>query len=144
MIPIAQNWFFWALGSAVFAALTAVFAKVGITGIDSNLATLIRTLTVVPLAAGVAWFTGALQAPSIPGRSWVFLLLSGAGAGASWLCYFRALQLGDVGRVAPVDKLSLVLVALFAALFLGETLNWLNWLGIGFVLAGVILIAIRD
>ena len=143
-MPLAQNWLFWALGSAIFAALTAVFAKVGVAGVDSTLATLIRTLIVVPLAAGVAWFTGALQTPSIPGRTWIFLLLSGAGAGASWLCYFRALQLGDVGRVAPVDKLSLVLVAMFAAVFLGETLSWRNWLGIGFVVAGVILIAIRD
>ena len=145
MSLFAQPWFVWALLSAGFAALTAVFAKVGVAGIDSNLATLIRTLVVVPLAALVAWMTGALAAPAaIPGRTWLFLVLSGLGTGASWLCYFRALQLGDAGRVAPVDKLSLVLVALFATLFLGETLSWKNWIGIALVVAGVLLIATRD
>jgi bacterial/archaeal transporter family protein len=144
MTLFAQPWFLWALGSAGFAALTAVFAKMGVAGIDSNLATLIRTLVVVPLAAAVAYATGVLQVAAIPGRAWVFLVLSGLGTGASWLCYFRALQLGDAGRVAPVDKLSLVLVALFAALFLGETLSWKNWAGIALVLAGVLLIATRD
>ena len=142
---LAQPWFVWALLSAGFAALTAVFAKIGIAGVDSNLATLIRTLVVVPLAAMVAWMTGALTSPAaIPGRTWLFLVLSGLGTGASWLCYFRALQLGDAGRVAPVDKLSLVLVALFAALFLGETLSWKNWVGIAFVLVGILLVAMRD
>ena len=140
----AQPWFFWALGSAAFAALTAVFAKAGVAGIDSSLATLIRTLVVVPLAAIVAYMTGALQMTAIPGRAWAFLVLSGLGTGASWLCYFRALQLGDAGRVAPVDKFSLVLVAVFAAIFLGEALSWRNWLGIGLVMAGILLIAMRD
>jgi bacterial/archaeal transporter family protein len=144
MSLVSQPWFLWALASAAFAALTAVFAKVGVAGIDSNLATLIRTLVVLPLAALVAWLTGALQAPAIPGRAWAFLLLSGLGTGASWLCYFRALQLGDAGRVAPVDKFSLVLVALFGAMFLGETLSWRNWVGVLLVLAGILLIAMRD
>ena len=144
MTLFAQPWFLWALGSAGFAALTAVFAKAGVAGIDSNLATLIRTLVVVPLAAFVAYATGALQVAAIPGRAWLFLVLSGLGTGASWLCYFRALQLGDAGRVAPVDKLSLVLVALFATVFLGETLSWKNWVGIALVLVGVLLIAMRD
>ena len=141
---LAQPWFFWAMGSAGFAALTAIFAKMGVAGVDSNLATLIRTLVVVPLAAIVVGFTGGLQVVAIPARAWLFLVLSGLGTGASWLCYFRALQQGDAGRVAPVDKLSLVLVALFATLFLGETLSWKNWAGIAFVLAGVLLIATRD
>ena len=144
MQMFAQPWFLWALGSAAFAALTAVFAKVGVAGIDSNLATFVRTLVVVPLAGLVAWSTGAFASATIPARAWIFLILSGLGTGASWLCYFRALQLGEAGRVAPIDKLSLVLVAVFASIFLGETLNWKNWLGIGFVLAGVLLIAMRD
>lgn len=139
-----QSWFFWALGSAGFAALTAIFAKMGVAGVDSNVATLIRTLVVLPLAALVAWLAGGLRIPTIPANAWFFLILSGFGTGASWLCYFRALQLGDAGRVAPVDKLSLVLVALFGALFLGETLSWKNWAGVVLVLAGVLLIATRD
>jgi bacterial/archaeal transporter family protein len=144
MSLVSQPWFLWAVASAGFAALTAIFAKVGVAGLDSNLATLIRTLVVLPLAAFVAYLTGALQAPAIPGRAWVFLVLSGLGTGASWLCYFRALQLGDAGRVAPVDKFSLVLVALFGAMFLGEPLSWRNWVGVLLVLAGILLIAMRD
>ena len=142
---VSQPWFWWALGSAGFAALTAVFAKAGVAEIDSSLATFVRTLVVVPLAGLVAWLSGAFAGHGpIPARTWMFLALSGLGTGASWLCYFRALQLGEAARVAPVDKLSLVLVALFAAMFLGEALNWKNWLGILFVLAGVLLIALRD
>jgi transporter family protein len=144
MQTLAQPWFLWALASAGFAALTAVFAKAGVAGVDSNLATFVRTLVVLPLAAFFAWTAGASNLGAIPQRTWAFLALSGLGTGASWLCYFRALQLGDAGRVAPVDKLSLVLVALFAAMFLGEALSWKNWLGILFVLAGVLLIALRD
>ncbi|MDE2364764.1 MAG: EamA family transporter [Hyphomicrobiales bacterium] len=140
----AQPWFLWALGSAGFAALTAVFAKAGVAGIDSSLATFVRTLVVVPLAAFFAWRAGAFASVAIPARAWLFLVLSGLGTGASWLCYFRALQLGEAGRVAPVDKLSLVLVAIFATVFLGETLSWKNWIGIGLVLAGVLLIAMRE
>ncbi len=145
MSLLSQPWFLWALASAGFAALTAIFAKMGVSGIDSSLATLLRTLVVVPLAALVAWLSGALQSPAaVPGRAWLFLILSGLGTGASWLCYFRALQLGDASRVAPVDKLSVVLVALFGLLFLGEALNWKNWLGICLVFAGVLLLAMRD
>ncbi len=141
----AQPWFFWALGSAGFAALTAVFAKMGVSGIDSSLATLLRTLIVVPLAALVAWLSGGFATSgAIPARSWLFLALSGLGTGASWLCYFRALQLGDAARVAPVDKLSVVLVAIFSVLFLGEALNWKNWAGVALILAGVLLIAMKD
>ena len=142
---VAQPWFYWALGSAGFAALTAVFAKAGVAEVDSSLATLLRTLIVVPLAALVAWLSGAFASPApIPGRAWLFLALSGLGTGASWLCYFRALQLGEAARVAPVDKLSVVLVAIFSVLFLGEALSWKNWAGVGLILAGVLLVAMRE
>ena len=141
----AQPWFFWALGSAAFAALTAVFAKAGVAEIDSSLATLLRTLVVVPLAALVAWLSGGFaSAGAIPGRAWLFLALSGLGTGASWLCYFRALQLGEAARVAPVDKLSVVLVAIFGVLFLGEALSWKNWAGVALILVGVLLVAMKD
>ncbi|HMN71516.1 MAG TPA: EamA family transporter [Rhodoblastus sp.] len=141
----SQPWFFWALGSAGFAALTAVFAKAGVAQIDSSLATLLRTLVVVPLAALVAWLSGGFAtAGAIPARAWLFLALSGLGTGASWLCYFRALQLGEAARVAPVDKLSVVLVAIFGVVFLGEVLSWKNWAGVGLILAGVLLIALKD
>lgn len=141
----AQPWFYWALGSAAFAALTAVFAKAGVAEIDSSLATFVRTLVVVPLAALVAWLSGAFAhvAPA-PGRAWMFLVLSGLGTGASWLCYFRALQLGEAARVAPVDKLSVVLVAIFGVLFLGEALSWKNWAGVALILAGALLVAMKD
>ncbi|MFV0281880.1 MAG: EamA family transporter [Rhodoblastus sp.] len=142
---VAQPWFYWALGSAAFAALTAIFAKAGVAGIDSNLATFIRTMVVLPLAGLVAWASGAFAAQTpVPGRAWLFLALSGLGTGASWLCYFRALQLGEAARVAPVDKLSVVLVALFGAFFLGEALSWKNWAGVGLILAGILLVALRD
>ena len=141
----AQPWFFWALGSAGFAALTAVFAKAGVAEIDSSLATLLRTLVVVPLAALVAWLSGGFaSAGAIPGRAWLFLALSGLGTGASWLCYFRALQLGEAARVAPVDKLSVVLVAIFGVLFLGESLSVKNWAGVALILVGVLLVAMKD
>lgn len=141
----AQPWFYWALGSAAFAALTAVFAKAGVAEIDSSLATFVRTLVVVPLAALVAWMSGAFAhvAPA-PGRAWAFLILSGLGTGASWLCYFRALQLGEAARVAPVDKLSVVLVSIFGVVFLGEALSWKNWAGVAPILAGALLVAIKD
>lgn len=144
MPALTQSWFLWALLSAGFAALTAIFAKLGVTGVDSNLATFIRTLVVVPLAAAAAWFAGALPSPvPLQGKTWLFLVLSGLGTGASWLCYFRALQLGDASRVAPVDKFSLVLVAVFGALFLGESLTWRVGAGVALVTAGILLIAWR-
>jgi len=142
---VAQPWFYWALGSAAFAALTAVFAKAGVAEFDSSLATFVRTLVVVPLAALVAWLSGAFaHVAPVPGRAWAFLILSGLGTGASWLCYFRALQLGDAARVAPVDKLSVVLVAIFGVLFLGEALSWKNWAGVALILAGALLVAMKD
>lgn len=135
-------WFFWALLSAVFAALTAIFAKIGISGIDSDLATLLRTVMVIVLLAGIVVFKGKWTNPAdLPGRSLFFLFASGLATGASWLCYFRALSLGEASKVAPVDKLSLVLVAVFAVIFLGERPSLREWLGIAAVAFGVLLLA---
>jgi bacterial/archaeal transporter family protein len=135
-------WQFWALLSAVFAALTAIFAKVGVAGIGSDFATFVRTLVVIAALAGILTATGAWQHPaSVPARSWLFLVLSGLATGASWVCYFRALKLGDAARVAPIDKLSVVLVAVFGALFLSERLAAVNWIGVGLIAAGAILVA---
>lgn len=137
-------WLWWALGSAVFAAATAILAKLGLRGIDPDYATLIRTGVVV-LALGA--FVAAAGKWSDPGRwparTWMFLLLSGLATGASWVCYFRALQLGPASQVAPVDKLSLVLVAVFAFLFLGERPGAREWLGIAMVAAGVLVLGWR-
>lgn len=139
-----SSWQFWAVLSAAFAALTAIFAKVGVETIDSDLATFIRTLVIVAVLAAILAMMGKFQAPNaISGRTWLFLILSGLATGASWLCYFRALKLGDAARVAPIDKLSVVLVAVFGALFLGERLGPANWLGVGLIAAGAVLIAWR-
>jgi transporter family protein len=139
-----SSWQFWAVLSAVFAALTAIFAKVGVEAVDSDLATFIRTLVIVAVLAAILAGMGKLQTPgAIPGRTWLFLVLSGLATGASWLCYFRALKLGDAARVAPIDKLSVVLVAVFGALFLGERLGAVNWLGVGLIAAGAVLVAYR-
>lgn len=138
------DWFFWAALSACFAALTAIFAKVGIQGIDSDFATLIRTVLITLVLAPFVWLAGKWSNPlSLPGRAWLFLSLSALATGASWLCYFRALQLGDASKVAPVDKFSLVLVALFACLFLGERLSLREGLGLALVAAGVLLLALK-
>jgi len=144
MTAISQPWFLWALGSAVFAAMTAILAKVGVEGVDSDLATFIRTLVVAALLGVLLLATGKLQSPaSIAPRTYLFLSLSGMATGASWLCYFRALQLGDAARVAPVDKLSVILVTVFAVMFLGERLTSLNWVGVCLIAAGVILVAYK-
>ena len=138
------SWQVWALLSAVFAALTAIFAKVGVEDINSDLATLIRTVVVLISLAAILFATGQLsQVGPISTRSWVFLLLSGLGTGASWLCYFRALKLGPATLVAPIDKLSVVLVALFGVVFLGERPSPSGWLGIFLIAAGAVLIAVR-
>jgi transporter family protein len=116
-----SSWIFWALLSAVFAAFTAIFAKVGLEGVDSDLATLIRTVVIMAVLAVFLHFTGKWSDPfQLSSRTWLFLVLSGLATGASWLCYFRALKIGDASKVAPVDKLSLLLVAVFAFLFLNE------------------------
>ncbi|EXL08018.1 EamA family transporter [Brucella anthropi] len=138
------SWQFWALMSAVFAALTAIFAKVGIQGINSDFATLVRTLVIIGALCLFLTVTGQWQKPGeISGKSWLFLVLSGLATGASWLAYFRALQIGDASRVAPIDKLSVVLVALFGAAFLGERMSTLNWFGILLIGCGVVLVALR-
>ena len=136
-------WLFWALLSAAFAAATAILAKVGVAGVPSDVATFVRTVVVVAalgllLAATDQW--GGLR--GVPRRSAAFLVLSGLATGASWLCYFRALQAGDAARVAPVDKLSVVLVAVFAVVFLGETLTPTAWTGIALVGVGAVLVAV--
>jgi len=143
MKSFLQGWQIWAAMSALFAALTAIFGKMGVSQINSDLATLIRTVVILAIAALIVTMTRAWQpVSSIQGRTWLFLLLSGAATGASWLCYYRALQLGPAGRVAPIDKLSVVLVALFAALFLGEQMTLRGWMGVGLIAAGATLLAL--
>ena len=138
------SWPFWALASAVFAALTAILAKVGIEGIGSNLATFIRTVVILAFAGLILTVAGEWRAPSsITPRSWLFLVLSGLATGASWLCYFRALKLGEAAKVAPIDKLSVVFVAIIAAVFLGEKLSIVNWFGVALIAAGAVLVAVR-
>ncbi len=138
------TWQVWAVLSASFAALTAIFAKIGVENVNSDFATLIRTVVVVVVLSGILLATGQWQAPgTVAARTYLFLLLSGLGTGASWLCYFRALQLGDAARVAPIDKLSVVLVAVFGVGFLGERLSALNWLGIAAIASGAVLVAYR-
>lgn len=143
MNALTGNWLFWAVLSAIFAALTAIFAKVGVAEINSNFATFIRTLVVIAALAGILSFTGGWQAPgTITVRTYVFLLLSGLGTGASWLCYFHALKLGEAARVAPIDKLSVVMVAIFGVAFLGERLSLVNWAGVALIAAGAVLVAL--
>lgn len=138
------SWFAWAMLSAVFAALTAVFAKLGVQAVDSDLATLIRTGVIIFVLACFVWLTGKWRNPAELGsRTWLFLTLSGLATGASWVCYFRALKLGAASKVAPVDKFSLVLVAIFAYLFLAERPSAREWLGIGMVGAGVVILAMK-
>ena len=144
MKAFVVSWPFWAVLSAVFAALTAILAKVGVEAVNPNLATFIRTLVIVGAAALMVAVTGSWQAPSaISTRSWIFLVLSGLATGASWFCYFRALKLGDAARVAPIDKLSVVFVAIFSVVFLGEKLSLPNWLGVALIAAGALLVAWR-
>ena len=143
-MTIPFGWLTWALLSALFAALTAIFAKVGVANINSDLATFIRTIVIMAVLGAILFARGLFQPlGSIAPRTYVFLTLSGLATGASWLCYFRALQIGDAARVAPVDKLSVVLVAVFGVAFLSEQLSARNWLGIAMITAGVILVAWR-
>ncbi|PWB34425.1 EamA family transporter [Pseudomonas sp. SDI] len=138
------SWTFWALLSALFAALTAIFAKVGVSGINADFATLLRTVVVLVSLALMLYATGQYQAlDSISPRSYLFLVLSGLATGASWICYFRALQLGQASQVAPVDKLSVVLVAVLGVTLLGERLDLRQWGGIGLITLGVVLLAWR-
>ena len=138
------SWLFWALLSAAFAALTAIFAKVGVEGINSDLATFLRTIVVLVSLGLILSATGQFSHPGpIPTRSWIFLVLSGLATGASWLCYFRALKLGPATLVAPIDKLSVVLVALFGVVFLGERPSPNGWIGIALIAAGAVIIAVK-
>jgi transporter family protein len=139
-----QPWFFWAILSAVFAAATAILAKIGIQGVDSDLATLVRTGIIIIVLSLFVGFTGKWTNPfELPGKTWLFLGLSGLATGASWVCYFRALQIGEASKVAPVDKLSLVLVAVFAFAFLGERPTFREWSGIAMVAGGVLVLAFK-
>ena len=137
-------WFYWAILSAVFAALTAIFAKIGIQGVNSDLATLMRTAIVILVLSAFVWFTGKWSNPlTLSSKTWIFLTLSGLATGASWVCYFRALQIGDASKVAPIDKLSLVLVAVFAFVFLGERPSLREWTGIAMVASGVLILTFK-
>jgi transporter family protein len=144
MMLSAHGWFYWALLSAVFAAMTAIFAKLGLQGINSDYATLIRTFIIFLVLSGFVYYTGKWSNPFALGHiNWLFLSLSGLASGASWVCYFRALQMGEASRVAPVDKFSVVMVALFAVIFLGEKPSPREWLGILLVTAGVVVLSFR-
>src|SRR5881394_1109793 len=126
-----SSWQFWAVLSAVFAALTAIFAKVGVDNVNPDFATFVRTIVILLCLAAILAATGQFQSPgSVSSRTYMFLVLSGLATGASWVCYFRALKLGDASQIAPIDKLSVVLVAIFGFTFLGEQLSAPNWLGI--------------
>lgn len=139
-----NEWFYWALLSAMFAACTAIFAKIGLEGIDSDYATLIRTFVIIGVLTGFVYVTGKWSNPfALRPKTLIFLALSGLATGASWVCYFRALKVGEASKVAPVDKFSLVLVAVFAFAFLDERPNAREWLGILMVAAGVMVLAFK-
>ena len=141
-----MNWIFWALLSAFFAGLTAVLAKIGVTGVDSNLATAVRTTVILLFTWSIAFSVNANAMAALSRlsqRAWIFLVLSGITTGLSWLCYFRALQLGEASRVAPVDKLSVVFAILFAAVLLREKVGWQQWLGGSFVVVGAVILAAK-
>ena len=138
------SWQLWALLSAAFAAMTAIFAKVGVENIGSDFATFIRTLVILLVLGAMLAATDQWQSPgTVSARTYLFLIFSGLATGASWLCYFRALKLGDAARVAPIDKLSVVLVAIFGVIFLGERLSGANWFGIALIAAGAVLVAYK-
>jgi transporter family protein len=140
---LMSSWLAWALLSAAFAALTAIFAKVGVESINPDLATFIRTLVIIAILGTILAARGLFQPlGAISGRTYLFLGLSGLATGASWVCYFRALQLGQAAQVAPIDKLSVVLVAVFGVAFLGEHLSAISWMGVAFIGGGAILIAL--
>ncbi|HEX4085397.1 MAG TPA: EamA family transporter [Chthoniobacteraceae bacterium] len=140
-----MNWLGWALLSAMFAGITAILAKLGVTGVDSNLATAVRTVVILVFAWAVYFATApGRHLFQLTGRNWLFLILSGIATGLSWLCYFRALQLGEASRVAPVDKLSVVFAIALAAIILKEHIGWQHWLGGAFIVTGAILLALKS
>ena len=139
-----SSWQSWAVLSAVFAALTAIFAKIGVENVNSDFATFIRTIVILVTLAFILLATGQFQAPgSVAPRTYLFLLLSGLATGASWVCYFRALKIGNASLVAPIDKLSVVLVALLGVAFIGEKLLLRNWAGIILIAIGAVLVGLR-
>ena len=138
-----MQWLFWSLLSAVFAAATAVLAKIGVSGIDSNLATAIRTTVILVFTWAIAFYTaGTISVERLSARTWIFLTLSGLATGLSWLCYFRALQLGPASRVAPIDKLSVIFVIVFAAIFLGERFTMAKFAGGVLIACGAVILAL--
>lgn len=140
----SHQWLVWALLSAFFAGLTAILAKVGVAGVNPNLATAIRTVVILVLAWMLVAGSGSWrEMASLPGRAWLFLILSGLATGLSWICYFQALSVGQAAQVAPIDKLSVVFAVVLAVAFLGESLLWHQWLGVGFIVAGAMLLAVR-
>ena len=140
----SNGWFYWAILSAVFPALTTIFAKIGIQGINSDFATLIRTAIILVVLSAFVAYAGKWANPfELSSKTWLFLGLSGLATGASWVCYFRALQIGDASNVAPVDKLSLVLVTVFAFAFFGERPSFREWSGVVMVTGGVLLLAFK-
>lgn len=142
-MPLRDSWILFALGSAFFAGLTALFVKLGVAGIGSNLATLIRTVVILGVVTAlVAWRDEWQPLGSIAPRTWFWLVLSGVATGLSWLCYFRALQLGPVSRVAPVDKLSVAFAILFGVLFVGEAFSWPVAIGGALILAGSVVMIV--
>jgi transporter family protein len=138
---VGMNWLYWALLSALFAGMTTVLAKKGTENIDSNLATAIRTTVILVFAWSIALFRNSQQLSTVASRTWLFLVLSGLATGASWLCYFRALQLGEASRVAPIDKLSVVVAMGLAIIFLNEQLTWQKCVGGALILSGTLVIA---
>jgi transporter family protein len=136
-----MTWLLWALLSALFAGLTAILAKIGVKDVDSNLATAIRTTVILVFAWSVAFARTNLDLAAVTRKTWVFLILSGLATGASWLCYFRALQLGEASKVAPIDKLSVVVAIVLAAVFLHESMTWHHWVGGSLIVIGAIVIA---
>ena len=142
MKAVLAAWQFWAFLSAGFAALTAIFGKIGVENINSDFATLIRTVVILAVAAAIVMVMRTYQPlSSVSPRTYLFLILSGVATGASWLCYYRALQLGPAAKVAPIDKLSVVLVALLGIAVLGERLAPKNWIGVALITAGAVLVA---
>jgi len=140
---LRESWLLFALGSAFFAALTALFGKLGVAGINSNLATFIRTIVILLVTAGILSLRHEWARPSgLPASSWVFLVLSGVATGLSWLCYYRALQLGPVSKVAPIDKLSVAIAIVLGVLLLGEQVSWSLAIGGGLIVLGAIVIAV--
>jgi len=141
---VFASWQLWALLSAMFASLTAIFAKVGVENVNSDFATFVRTIVILAVLGLILVGTDQWQSPaSVSRRTYLFLVLSGLATGASWICYFRALKLGDAARVAPIDKLSIVLVAVFGVIFLGERLSGANWGGVVLIACGALLVAYR-